>query len=305
MKLLLVGDLHLTDKSPKKRKDDFVKTQNTKMMEIFDIYHQHNCEFIISPGDLFDSHKASDYLKQLWIKLLKQYKISILCVFGQHDLRYHTSDIRNTPIMVMKRAGNVSILKNIPSSSDWAIHIYGQSWYEKTPEITDKSRLNILVVHKQFYTGKQDFPTQQEVGTNATSFLKKHPFDLVVSGDNHRFFKVSYKSQTLINLGSLMRTRIDQVNHKPRCAIFDTETKELEIIKLKVKPFETVFDMAKEKVEEERSESLQNFIKEIKNTKKSKKLNFIAKLKEARDMVEEGIAEVIDEVMRKAELKWK
>jgi hypothetical protein len=77
------------------------------------------------------------------------------------------------------------------------------------------------------------------------------------------------------------------------------------LFELDVKPFEKVFDMAKEKEEEERSESLQTFIKEIKTSKKSKKLNFISKLKEARDNTESGVASVLDEVMRKAELKWK
>jgi len=304
MKLLLTGDLHLTDKSPKKRTDDFVKAQNTKMMQIIDIYKAQKCYAIIQPGDLFDSHKASDFIKQHWIKIFKKYKVSLFCVFGQHDLRYHTSNIDNTPIRVMNRAGNVYILKSTPASSDFKIHIYGQSWFENTPKIKDSSRFNILVVHKQFYTSKLDWPTQDVDGTNATSFLKKHPFDLIVAGDNHRFFRATYKGRQLINLGSLMRTKIDQDKHNPRIAIFDTETKKLKLIKLDVKPFEKVFDMAKEKEEEERSESLQTFIEEIKSSKKSKKLNFISKLKEARDRTEEGVASVIDEVLRKAELKW-
>ena len=305
MKFLLMGDAHLTDKSPKKRTDDFVKAQNSKMMQIFDIYKAQKCYAILQPGDLFDSHRASDYLKQYWIKIFKKYKVSVLCVFGQHDLRYHTSNIDNTPIRVMNRAGNVYILGKVPSSDDWLLHLYGQSWFEKTPKIQDPKRFNILVVHKQFYTAKIDFPTQDVEGTNATAFLKKHPFDLIVAGDNHRFFRATYKGKQLINLGSLMRTKIDQVNHKPRVAVFDTKTKKIKFFKLDVKPFEEVFDMAKEKEEEERSESLQTFIQEIKTSKKSKKLNFISKLKEARDATEEGVALVIDEVMRKAELKWK
>jgi DNA repair exonuclease SbcCD nuclease subunit len=307
VKLLLTGDLHLTDKSPKKRIDDFVKAQRGKVADIINIYNKEGCALILQPGDLFDSHKASDYLKQLWMKIFKEYDVHIYCVFGQHDLRYHTSNIDNTPIRVMNRAGNIHILNNdffyIPDEE--TICIYGQSWFEKTPKIKDPSMFNILVVHKQFYTSKLDWPTQDVDGTNATSFLKKHPFDLVVAGDNHRFFHVTYKGKQLVNLGSLMRTKIDQNDHKPRVAIFDTDTKKIKFIKLDVKPFEKVFDMAKEKEEEERSESLQTFIKEIKTSKKSKKLNFISKLKEARDATEEGVAQVLDEVMRKAELKWK
>ncbi|MDY6957782.1 MAG: metallophosphoesterase [Halobacteriota archaeon] len=309
MKFLLTGDLHLTDKSPKKRIDDFVKAQNSKMMQIIDIYKGQKCECILQPGDLFDSHKASDYIKQFWMNIFKTNKVDLFCVFGQHDLRYHTSNIDNTPIRVLNRAGNVHILNQKPEANDWGLDIgfaiYGQSWFEKTPKIKEEGPFNILVVHKQFYTSKKDWPTQDQEGTNATSFLKKHPFDLVVAGDNHRFFKVTYKNQTLLNLGSLMRTKIDQANHKPRVAIFDTETREIKIIKLDVKPFEKVFDMAKEKEEEERSESLQTFIKELKTSTKSKKLDFISKLKDARDTTDEGVAQVLDQVMQKAELKWK
>ena len=163
----------------------------------------------------------------------------------------------------------------------------------------------MLVIHHMFYSGKKDFPGQTDEGTNATAFLKKHPFDLVVSGDNHRFLQATYGDQRLINLGSLMRSKIDQANHKPRVCVFDTETRTPRFFKLDVKPFAEIFDMSKEEEEKERSESLQNFIEQVTKSKKSRKLNFLSRLKDMRDKVDEKVAHIIDETLKRAELKWK
>ena len=126
MKLLLLPDMHLTDKPPKKRRDKYVKVQAQKVMQIFDIARGQTCDVILQPGDLFDSHRASDYIKQFYIRVFKRAGGDIFCVFGQHDLRYHTSDIENTPIKVLVEAGVLNLLGGTPFGNH-KVSIYGKS----------------------------------------------------------------------------------------------------------------------------------------------------------------------------------
>ena len=91
MKLLITGDWHITNKSPKRRTDDYFETLYKKLEFILDVAKNHKVEAILQPGDFFDSHKASDFLKQELILLLKN--VDIKTIFGQHDLRFDCSNI--------------------------------------------------------------------------------------------------------------------------------------------------------------------------------------------------------------------
>ena len=101
MKLLLTGDWHLRLSPPRMRKDIYFHTQFNKVQQIFEIAKQEKCHYILQPGDFFDGVDASDFVIQYYIKYLKGQDISILCVRGQHDLRYHSKNVENTPLAIM------------------------------------------------------------------------------------------------------------------------------------------------------------------------------------------------------------
>ena len=68
MKLLITGDWHLTDKTPRNRIDDYPKTQHRKISWMIGEAIRHRCEYILQPGDMFDSFKSRDLLKSRWIR---------------------------------------------------------------------------------------------------------------------------------------------------------------------------------------------------------------------------------------------
>ena len=73
MKGLASGDWHYREKAPRNRTDSYLTTFFDKIDFIFDTAEMHGCEFIIQPGDLFDSFRASDALKKWMIdKLLSK-----------------------------------------------------------------------------------------------------------------------------------------------------------------------------------------------------------------------------------------
>jgi DNA repair exonuclease SbcCD nuclease subunit len=230
MKFLITGDWHIDKDKIKTRQDDVLATCTDKIGQIFQIAKSYHCKAILQPGDFFESHKANDFLKQFVINFLKSgmANIPVYTVFGQHDLRYHSSNINNTPLKVLESAGVVSFLGDRPLIYPQdGVNIYGASWFEDVPEILEEMRgVNILVLHKMIVDDK--IWEGQEDHTYGKILLTKTKYDLIVSGDNHKHFIMhsgqgsSIGKRLLINCGSMLRTRIDQGEHRPCVYVYDT-----------------------------------------------------------------------------------
>lgn len=271
MKLLITGDWHLTDKTPRCRVDDYVSAQRKKIEFIMKTAEEKECSYILQPGDLTDSWFSKDEFKVKWIDFFKE-KINhhgepkIVSIFGQHDMRYHTSNISNTPLGVLRAGIGFALIEDeLPLISN-GIDIYGSGWGRPIPKILRENSFNILITHRMIVADK--LWAGQEKYEVAGTFLRRYGFDLVVSGDNHTTFFYYWKGhgKYLINCGSLMRNRIDQLDHKPTIFIFDVEAREIEEIQIPVAPFKTVVDL----VEVEKEESHNKKLEELRDALKKK-----------------------------------
>jgi hypothetical protein len=67
----------------------------------------------------------------------------------------------------------------------------------------------------------------------AEGILRKYPkYDLIVTGDNHTSFTVAYKGRRLVNPGNLTRQAADQIDYKPRVALWYAEDNVIEWVPL-------------------------------------------------------------------------
>ena len=256
--LLITGDFHITDKIPQNRIDNFEEALLIKLNFIFETAKQNDC-IILQPGDFFDSPSPSYKLFTKIVKLLNIYKrTTIYSILGQHDLRF-----RNTENIASKAleqsCKNFILLSNIclPFNN---LFIYPASYNEKIPKIRDPKEFNILLIHKMILQEKIWW--EQTEYADASNFLRTNAFQLVVSGDNHQGFICDQKTtgKRLFNCGSLTRSKIDQVNHKPFIIIFDTDTKEYKQIFIPIEPPEKVFNLEKVEREKEKNENLEAFV---------------------------------------------
>lgn len=187
----------------------------------------------------------------------------IISVPGQHDMRYHTSNLSNTPYGVIKSGIGMRMAYDIPLLSG-RTNVYGSGWGKPVPKIQDKDKLNILITHRmivadKLWAGQEDYEV-------AGTFLRRYGYDLVVSGDNHTSFLHRWKDRILINCGSLMRSRIDQARHRPSVFIYDTDSREIEEVFIPIEPFDKVVDF--EEVEKEEKENLR--LNELRDVLKKK-----------------------------------
>jgi len=232
MKIVCCGDIHLRESAPSCRTDDYLKTMEQKIQWIFTRAQEYGENTpVILPGDLFDRIYISDFLRKTAVELITQNRHSI-GVAGQHDQRYHTTDLENTPIGILGAAGFIILGPEPYRVKD--IAFYGASFGGEIPvpkkdfQFRFKPRINVLVIHKMI--SDKDYWNNTVNYSSAHSFLNENKdYDLIVSGDNHNSFVFERKGRILINCGSLMRSRTDQYSHKPMIAIYDTEKMGYEI----------------------------------------------------------------------------
>ena len=259
--------------------------------------------FIHSPAcDFFNSHKANDYLKRRMIVTLRRCGIKVITVFGQHDLRFHSSDVRNTPLGVLQAAGVIQIAPNWEPIYllDNNVSIYGASWFEDIPEkMYDPDTFNILITHRMVLEEK--IWDGQTDGVFGNKLLRTSPFDLIVSGDNHAHFTYKVGNRYLINCGSMIRTRIDQYDHRPTYYIFDTETREIQMETIPVELPQHVFDLTKAEAEKEENAVLIAFVERLKKNIKLEGLDFSKNMKtymeENREEIDSGTNSILEEVL--------
>jgi len=264
MKIASCGDQHITNRRPKNRTDDYFGTVLDKFEQECQIAVEENCEIVILPGDVFDSYKENHLVVQCIISLMKKYPpLHFLCVAGQHDQQFHNPDLSGTTLGTLLTHTDLIILL---TSKPYIINntcFYGLSWNEEIPEIITPDCVNILVCHKMIVDEK--LWAQQEGHTWANHILLKYKFDLIVSGDNHKQFTVRKGSQHLVNMGSMMRSTIAQIDHHPAVMIYDTCKQEIFIIDLEIKPFHEVMQIDKATKEKERNEKLESFVHSLKD----------------------------------------
>lgn len=307
MKFAILGDVHLRKANPINRIDNYADEQLRKFQFASEYARDNYCQGILQPGDLFDSHNIPYEITERYMRCLldQTFPIPMHCCLGQHDQRYHKQSTRNTPIGCLfagiERIGS-TLLGSIPKViveqySKTEIHIYGSSWGEEIPTIQNESAINILVTHRMV---TKDGPLWegQEGNVEAKDLLKQTKFRLIVCGDNHQHFYETYRMRHLVNCGSLMRSNISQVDHKPVFYVYDTETNKVEKHEIPIKPSEEVFALERFVEEKNNKAQLEEFVKTLADTSEhglSFKDNLFAHM--ADEDFDPGVKSILEEVM--------
>jgi len=261
MKILLLGDAHLRYKGPSSRKDDFFQTQFSKFTQVLDIYQEEGCELFLQAGDLFDNPKPPNFLMARYISLLKEREVIVCSVLGQHDVSMHNLGSVERSAVNVFRSSEVLVTLGAQPRKIGDVLVYGCSWKEPVPTPQRNSRA-ILVIHEMI-GDKPLYPGHQPI--RPRSFIHTHSgYELVLCGDYHYSFYAEEGGNKIVNCGAMVRlnTKQDDLEIKPRVAIYDTTTRELTWRELKYAPPEEVFRLNKEK-KEEKERSIVEFVERL------------------------------------------
>jgi DNA repair exonuclease SbcCD nuclease subunit len=283
MRFVLAGDLHLTDRRPRFRTDaDYLGTALGKLKFLLDLATRvakedgESCPGLMQPGDLVDSPRASYEVVTRLVKLLTPTNVHIYTTLGQHDTHFHNLSLVNTPAGLLNEtmSGQVTIsaesgLEFVPTH-DIAILFRAWGCTLPTPDEMEHltftqypNRPHVVIMHAMT-TNSGKLWEGQEGNLDARTLLEDYPtVDLWVCGDNHKAFTVSVKNRHVVNCGSLMRSSIDQIDHRPRAYVWDSYHRELTRHWIPCEPAARVFDVDRAELLAERNERLELFIENL------------------------------------------
>ena len=249
---IFCGDIHLRDKKPVARIDEYFPAMWQKFMFIDSLGLKYKCPILCS-GDFFTHWKATPELLSSTIDAINANWYSI---YGDHDLSSHSLKLKHkSGLTTLEKAKKVIILKG------------GHGDNKSNTNLPKKARpfviknKKIMVWH--VLTWHKELPYPGCEIDNAKQLLKKYSqYDCILTGDNHLPFVVEHKGRILVNPGSMMRNDADQINYEPAVWLYYAETNTVKPIYLPIE--ENVISREHIEIKNERNERIDAFVSKLK-----------------------------------------
>lgn len=251
-KVMFVGDIHLMDRQPKNRLDDYSLAIRTKLTECLQVAEERKLDAVVLLGDLFEVYEVGPLLRNQTLEILKgvpngnkPWSFPIYICVGNHDLD-SSSNLEKTALGTLISAGYLIKTDYEPS--------LGISFAHYTPsldrEIKDgfltTSSAIIWVCHASISTKLDRFAEYAYLFED----IPLHPnTNLVISGHiHHEMTQTRSDGKRFINPGSISRYSASRDNLEKDIKILildytlDGEIQNEEYLKLKsAKPANEVF----------------------------------------------------------------
>lgn len=219
MRIVYQGDIHLCDKKPANRIDDYTVTQFRKLQWLVDQANIENAHLLLG-GDIFDHYRVSAEVVNEAIRILNGVEQDVFTCLGQHDVPYHQTELPKSPVYSLAAGGAITHCPPTEmvflEEENVAVHLI--SWQEAPPEPLENV-FNIFLAHVSVFEKEIPFYWKGEAYTHK-SLQKKYPgFDLYLCGDIH----VPCIKPPVIVSGPMLRNSINLIDYAPRCYFIDTK----------------------------------------------------------------------------------
>lgn len=236
IRLITVGDVHLSDVPPVGRMDDYPLSILAKIMEVIDLATKHDA-YVIFVGDIFHRRRFNDYtLISGLIKLLKEARC--YAIYGNHDWDSRSQSIKGQPINVLYSSGALKSLNSINytlETDDVVLDIRGLGYQRKldlkaieemqwVPQGVKKQYRAMVLHYMVLPTGTSfygDYVTVEQIKTPADYVYIGHPhWDMGAYRCGHT---------TFVNYGALARLYSSEAERDVKVALtyFGPEESEL------------------------------------------------------------------------------
>jgi DNA repair exonuclease SbcCD nuclease subunit len=251
---ILTADLHLHDKAPSCRKDDFMQTQANKIKFLRFLQDKYNIPVLIA-GDIFHKSKPTPELLRMAIELMPE----IIAIPGQHDLPNHSIDLYDkSGLSVLEAAGVATVLINrngaFYDGKDFTIT--GFPFGVEPEPLKEKTiKRSIVMIHELVVYSQQPWPGAE--AEKARGILKKlKNYDLILSGDNHQQFTLEHQNRLLVNPGPIFRTNALMTEYQPKVYLWFAENNSIEEVLIPIEKDVIIYEaLEKQKEKDARIEA--------------------------------------------------
>lgn len=277
IRLVWRTDVHLSDKAPSSRTDDWVMTVLEKLAFVGRVAEKVGASAVIDGGDFFhvkSPSKNSHQLLRRVIELHQQYPCPVYANIGNHDCVYgDLTYLHQQPLGVLFEAGIFKPLYNeheaVFEKDGISVRVVGIPYHGAEYDLdrfrVEKKGEDYLVVAAHLYaspSGGSMYGTEDVVSYDD---LLNIDADIVLFGHWHKDQDVVEKGgKTFVNIGSLTRGSLsdDEIERVPSCAVMSFVKNKYQVKKvpLPVKPAGEVFDLAGKIKKEERAVAMEEFV---------------------------------------------
>lgn len=239
----MVGDPHLCDYTPVKRRDAFLDAQFLKIARIGQIAEERHVDIVFLLGDVFDRARPDLWLVNKAMDYFRAYPCVIYSLVGNHDLQGCRDGVPGTALGNLFTAGVVKKLEGDMEILGIPIRAIGHT-REHTIKLYETETPKIIYTHNMVTPQVAPFA---HVFVDDVLAATKNCF--IFAGDFHPPFE-KYDPVTntrIINPGVLIRTSIAEKDIDPSIIYFEATPEDLvtkyEKIALGAPKGEAVFDV--------------------------------------------------------------
>ena len=234
-RLLVVGDLHISNKTPSSRLDeDYLETCRGKLQQVVTL--SQNVDATLLTGDLFNSpNPPYTVLIMFLTDFLSQFTSPVFTILGNHDVFSRSlKTLTRTAAYLLREVGQLRIISPLTENpiqlSDSCIYVGKETkdHYHGT---------KIEMIH-ELLTERLEF-----IGTIPVEEYHTEA-DIVISGHYHPGFEKWVGPVFFLNPGSLLRTNVGEKDRQPKVAILDTKTTEVTLVDIKTTGSEIFREMS-------------------------------------------------------------
>lgn len=282
--LLWRTDVHLSDHTPRSRKDDWTATVISKLAQIGELARTHGAAAVLDGGDFFDLKsptRNSHALIQQVLAVHRGYPCPVYANVGNHDCVYGDySFLPQQPLGVLYESGAFRRCYDeheaVFASNGVTVRVVGVPYHGTKYDLDRFARIkkgseDYLVVMAHVLaspTGGMLFESEDVI---KYADLDGFDGDCFNFGHWHKDQGISQTSggKTIINTGSLTRGSLsqDDLDRKPSAVLlkFTSEGITAEKIELRHAPSSEVFDLERRDTVKLRENMIEEFVGNIKS----------------------------------------
>jgi Calcineurin-like phosphoesterase len=214
---ILCADIHFSHAPPLMRSGelDWYFSMKDAWHEVKQLCHQHKAPVIIA-GDITHKWNEPAQLISFIIRLFSN--IDVYACVGNHDLPNHShEEIQRSALWTVFEAGKIKLLDKEPLEIG-GLRLRGFPWgHSVSPLINRHSLLlELAICHEFIWTKETGYPGAPESGRLKAFRERVKGYDIALVGDNHQnIFSPSDTECTILNPGTFMRRRADDLPHNP------------------------------------------------------------------------------------------
>lgn len=209
------SDLHLSENAPVARaaEPSWFDAMRRPLEEIAALQKKYSCPILFA-GDLFDRWDPHPVLINFSLDVLPEMQ----CIPGNHDTPYHNLDLLSqSAYWTLIAADKISDASDIKKLFGFDLHAFPFG-VPVEPVKPEKNRISVALIHAYMHIGGSTAHRDAPAGTRIENFNLKG-YTSVFVGDNHFPWSVSKSKPNIMNCGTMMRRRADEIDYKPGCGL--------------------------------------------------------------------------------------